>query len=108
MAPEEAAVADFEVSGTHFRESKAFLTKAEHGNLAKIFSGEIQAPINKGVIFLDRDAVVFANMLKYLKTGCKFMPQDPDQVELLKLELEYFRIGLKDCPAFPQKPKVPV
>ena len=46
----------------------------------------------QGNFFIDRDGQLFRYILSYLRTGRVSLPKDPDELESLRLEADYFQI----------------
>lgn len=60
--------------------------------MAELENCILQGITTNGKPFLDRPLRGFEAMIDYLKTGGRFVPEDPDKRLLLQIELDYFKI----------------
>jgi len=88
-------VVNVNVGGILYTTTLATLTKEEGSLLHSMLSTDEASPMtdSKGRIFIDRDGALFRYILDYLRNERLLLPDNFQEVNRLRQEAQYFRLG---------------
>jgi len=81
------------VGGVKYTTSRSTLTKYTDSMLGSMFSQNIPMKVDKdGCYFIDRNGKIFEHILQFLRSGELILPENFENLKLLKCEAEFFQI----------------
>jgi len=90
---EPPKVVTLNVGGQVYTTTLYTITQYSDSKLAEIFNGESSVPKDpKGNYFIDRDGVLFKQVLNFLRTRKLVLPDDFKEFEQLEIEANFYKI----------------
>jgi len=81
------------VGGVKYTTSRSTLTKYTDSMLGSMFSQNIPTKVDKdGFYFIDRNGKIFEHILQFLRSGELVLPENFQNLKLLKCEAEFFQV----------------
>jgi len=81
------------VGGVKYTTSRSTLTKYTDSMLGSMFSQNIPTKVDKdGCYFIDRNGKIFEYILQFLRSGELILPENFENLRLLKCEAEFFQV----------------
>lgn len=97
---------EINVGGKYFITSLDMLRKDPRSFLATMFNGSVRLHRDhEDRPFIDRDGILFAHILDYLRSGQLLLPEGFNEIERLEQEARYFKLSglLRDLKTFTNK-----
>ena len=101
-----AETIEINVGGKYYKTSLDTLRKDRRSFLATMFNGSVCLHRDsENRPFIDRDGVLFAHVLDYLRSGQLLLPEGFNEIERLEQEARYFKLSglLRDLKTFTNK-----